>query len=136
MYTFSRQLAALALLAALVVPTLAQTNAPDTPAGLTLSGWIAAVNSGDRDKMRAFHLAHSESTDEGRARADRHSAMDQELYRRAGGVDLARVVKSTDTEIEGEVVGRGDGSGLVVYFKVSAAPPHVIEAGSVRPAGM
>jgi hypothetical protein len=120
----------------LAVPVFAQTKAPDTPAGQTVAGWIEAVNSGDRETMRAFHLAHSRGTDEDRQRADQHSAMDQTLYKRSGGVDLARVVKSTDTEIEVEVVSRGDGSTLVVGFKVSAAPPHVIEAGVVRPAGL
>ena len=119
----------------LAVPAFAQTKAPDTPAGQTVAGWIAAVNSGDREAMRAFHLAHSRGTDEDRSRADRHSAMDQALYKQRGGVDLARVVNSTDTEIEVEVVARGDGSVLVVGFKVSAERPHVIEAGVVRPAG-
>ena len=114
-------------------PVHAQTKAPDTPAGQTLAGWIHAVNSGDRETMRAFHLAHSDQSDAGRARADRHAGMDEMLYKRSGGIDLVRVVRATDTEIEAEIAGRGDGGLLAVTFTVSAAPPHVIERGAVRP---
>jgi hypothetical protein len=90
----TRLMAAFVLTAALALPALAQRAAPDTPAGQTVAGWIEAVNSGDREKMRAFHLAHSRGTDEDRERAERHAGMDAALFKRSGGVDLARIVTS------------------------------------------
>lgn len=132
----ARALAVVALSAALLVPAFAQAKAPDTPAGQAIARWIEAVNSGDREQMRAFHLAYSRDTEEGRARADRHAAMDHQLYTRGGGIDLAAVTRSTETEIEAEVTTRNDGNALLVSFRLSATAPHVIEAGSVRPAGM
>jgi hypothetical protein len=127
----------IALAAMLIVPTFAHAQQkvalPDTPAGRTFADWLAAVNSGDREKMRAFHLEHSRGTDEDRQRADKHSAMDYNAYGNSGGFDLVRVGKSTDTEIEVEIAGRAGGPNLSVWFKVTADPPYVIEAGAIRP---
>ena len=127
----------IALVAVLMVPAAARAQEkvelPDTPAGHTVADWLAAVNSGDREKMRAFHVAHSRRTDEDLKRADKHSAMDYNAYGESGGFDLVRVGKSTDTEIEVEIASRSGGPNLSVWFKVTADPPYVIEAGAIRP---
>ncbi len=132
----------LALFVALLLPASVlsaqekRAELPDTPSGRTMAEWIEAVNSGDRERMRAFHLKHSRGTDEDKDRAEKHSGMDFNAYGRGGGFVLVKVNKSTDTETEVQLETKNDGAGFVVWFKVTTDPPYVIQAGTVRPTGM
>lgn len=138
----TRSTMVLALLVALLMPASVpavqekKAELPDTPAGRTVSEWIEAVNSGDRERMRAFHLKHSRGTEEDKKRAERISGMDYEGYTRGGGFTLVAVDKATDAEIQAEVETKNGGNRFVVWFKVETDPPYVITGGTVRPAGM
>jgi hypothetical protein len=48
------RLSVFAMLFMFVLPTMAQPDVPDTPAGRTLRAWLDAFNSGDRERILAY----------------------------------------------------------------------------------
>src|ERR1044072_2278968 len=66
---------------------------PSTAAGKVLAGYLEALNSGDKDKLRTFVKAH---------RPDRPDALDRmlDLHWNTGGLDLYSIESSQALSIQ------------------------------------
>src|SRR3954469_17855626 len=110
MHIFSLLVAALSLGLPL---SLAATppESPSTPAGKVLSGYLEALNSGNKDKLQAFVKAH---------RPDRPDALDRMLDLRwnTGGFDLYSVESSQALNIQA-VLHEREGNGTYNRMSVT-----------------
>jgi D-alanyl-D-alanine carboxypeptidase len=120
----------------LVAPSVsrAQNGAiPITEAGRQLTGWLSAVNSGNRETFRKFLTDNAPS---------QLGTLDQlfNLARRTGGFDYRRTVTSTDTALTSLVQERGSDQIARIILQVESAPPHRITQLNIsavpRPADM
>lgn len=92
---------------------------PSTPAGKVLSGYLEALNTGDKAKLEAFVKAH---------RPDRPAAVDIMLDLRwnTGGLDLHSVESSHPLNIEAVLLEREGGRYNRMSVSVNDANPAVI----------
>src|SRR5882757_9890353 len=93
---------------------------PSTPAGKVLSGYLEAVNSGNKDKLEAFIKAH---------RPDRPDALDRMLDLRwnTGGFDLYSIESSQTLNIQAVLHEReGNGTYNRMSVTVSDGEPAVV----------
>src|SRR5216110_1278424 len=93
---------------------------PSTPAGKVLAGYLAALNSGNKDKLEAFVKAH---------RPDRPDALDRMLDLRwnTGGFDLYSIESSQALNIQAVLHEReGNGNYSRMLVTVSDGDPAVI----------
>jgi CubicO group peptidase (beta-lactamase class C family) len=96
----------------------AEFKLPETPAGRTVGKFLAALNSGDAEKLKRFH--RETGGDEGNA------AQDLDMFQKTGGVDARRVVESGDFSITVLTQTKKDGKWLKFSFGVDAQPPHAL----------
>ena len=107
------------------IALFASISLPQTPVGQKFAAWLHAIDSGDEKLMRAVHA--------GEERADDLVARDRGLARRTGGLEVVRIERATDTEIEVTARERATQAWLHVRFGVEAAPPHKIALVGLRP---
>src|SRR5687768_15464256 len=88
---------AVVFLAILVTAGNVSAQLPDTPAARQFSAWLAAFNSGDRDRIARYNETHYPSSS-----ADGSF----NFYSRTGGLDLRKVEQSTPTTVVGLVQER------------------------------
>jgi hypothetical protein len=104
--TLSMMLAARGLVVALAaarMPAAAQTQCtpviPDPPIGKLASSLIAAINSGDKEKIKSF-VADNLSENALRDDSPEGFANDlQSLYRQTGGLDVVEIIPSKEPNI-------------------------------------
>jgi CubicO group peptidase (beta-lactamase class C family) len=108
-----------------VVGLFAAIPLPQTPVGQKFGAWLRAIESGDEKLMRAVHA--------GEDRADELTARDRGLAQRTGGLEVVRIERATDTEIEVTARERATEVWMNVRFAVEAAPPHKIAMVGLRP---
>ena len=93
---------------------------PSTPAGKVLGGYLDALNSGNKDKLEAFVMAH---------RPDRPDALERmiDLRWNTGGFDVYSVESSQATNIQAVLLEReGNGRYNRMSVTVSDGEPAVI----------
>jgi CubicO group peptidase (beta-lactamase class C family) len=98
----------------------APAELPSTPAGQVLAGYLEAVNSGNKDKLEAFIMAH---------RPDRPDALDRMLDLRwnTGGFDVYSIESSQALNIQAVLHEReGNGTYNRMSVTVSDGDPAVI----------
>lgn len=125
-------LATLAL--ALVTPLLANAqpgaqkiDLPATPVGVAVRLFVAALNSLSQAALEKFHTDRGGSAE--------NAGPDLEFAEQSGGIDLERVLKASDFEIEIEAKTRKGGRSVILLFAVEPAAPHAVADIGVRPAG-
>jgi CubicO group peptidase (beta-lactamase class C family) len=97
-----------------------ETTLPETAAGRTLGEFLAAFNTGDENLMKRFHREHGGN--------EANSERDMGFYKESGGLRVARVMRSSDFEIEVLVKAvRGDGW-FTFGIQVGKEPPHGISS--------
>lgn len=92
-----------ALAAALAMPAVAQSQStpviPDTAVGKLASSLIAAINSGDKEKIKSF-VVNNLSENALREDSAEGLANDlQSLYRQTGGLDVIEIIPSKEPNI-------------------------------------
>jgi CubicO group peptidase (beta-lactamase class C family) len=120
-------MAARCLILALLITTSApaqpaQPSAPDTPSGKVFTAWLAAFNSGDRERIRAFDETYRRDA----------PPVDQTLGFReqTGGFELVRVEKSDDTMLVALVKERaGDNIARLELTLDAGTPPKIAKIG-------
>ncbi len=103
----------------------AVVEAPKTPAGEQLSGWLAAFNSGDRAQMEGF-LSHYKDP-------SGHEVNGALGFRQqTGGFDLRKIEESLPTRINGLVQERDSDQFARFTMEVEAEAPHKITRFDLR----
>ncbi len=106
---------------------LAQAPAPTlpaTPVGQAVSQFVKALNSGSLAELEKFHTDRGGEADMAR--------QDLGFYQQSGGLDLLKVVKASDYEIEIEARTRTAGRAVLLRFAVDPSPPHPVADIGVR----
>src|SRR5215204_3579716 len=70
------------------------TTGPETPAGKLLAAWLAAVNSGERDTIRAFVATHMAPSPDGPLPIDPLTNRNLGRFTDSQGLDLRKVTAS------------------------------------------
>ncbi len=98
---------------------------PDTPAGIVLSAWLDAFNSGDKARLERFEAKY-----DGR---DPNNVENQvRFHANTGGFDLSSIRKSTPTYIEYMAVERATRREVVGMIEVSTTEPRRVQNSQVR----
>ncbi|QQS47843.1 MAG: hypothetical protein IPM66_04075 [Acidobacteriota bacterium] len=98
---------------------------PDTPAGTTLAAFLDAFNSGDINKMKAFHREKGGS--------EENADKDMGFYEQSGGLKVLSVSSSEDFEITVIAETRKDGTKVRFNMTVDSQAPHGIQGIRVQP---
>jgi CubicO group peptidase (beta-lactamase class C family) len=108
-----------ALLVALSLICIAQTQFPDTPAGHQCAAWLESFNRGDTNAHREFLQKNSPS---------RLASLDREMEfrRRTGGFSIKKVEESAPTKIVVLVQERASDQFARLTMDVQAEDPHPI----------
>jgi hypothetical protein len=99
---------------------------PSTAAGRTLRQFLAAFNTGDLATLERFHREHGGAPDNAR--------QDMGLFRQTGGLNVHKVVRSSDFEIEVLVQAKKDERWLGFSVTVDPQEPYGISNIRARPA--
>ncbi|HEV2121701.1 MAG TPA: serine hydrolase domain-containing protein, partial [Chloroflexota bacterium] len=101
---------------------------PNTVAGQRFAAWVAAFNSGDATKIRAFHSAPGVPD-----RLEDRVMGDLQGYRETGGIDIFRV--TPDGPFRLTAIGRSRLSELwaELSFRVDSEAPHQVIGIGVAP---
>jgi CubicO group peptidase (beta-lactamase class C family) len=121
-----------ALAFCLPVATFAQTPAPpvalpDSPVGRAVGLFVTALNSGSLVALEKFH--------KDRGGDPEAAQQDLQFAEQSGGLELRKVAKASDFEIDVEAVTRGAGRAVMLHFVVEPTPPHPVADIGVRPLG-
>ncbi|MBX7187209.1 MAG: beta-lactamase family protein [Vicinamibacteria bacterium] len=100
---------------------------PETPVGRALALFVKALNSGSLAEMEKFHKDRGGEAD--------MAQQDFGFAQQSGGLDLRRVAKAADFEIDVEAVTRKTGRAVLLHFAVEPTPPHAVSDVGVRPLG-
>ena len=94
------------------------SSLPDTPAGHALKNFVAALNSGEIEKMRKFHQDSGGDVN--------NADVDLSLYKQSGGWVLHSVTKSSDYEIGVLVQTKKDSTWFSFVIQVGKDNPYPI----------
>ncbi len=100
---------------------------PDTPVGKAVGLFVKALNSGSLAELERFHADRGGEAD--------MAQQDSGFYQQSGGLDLQKVVKASDFEIDVEARTRKGGRAVLLHFAVDPMPPHPVADVGVRPLG-
>ncbi|MBK5256795.1 MAG: beta-lactamase family protein [Vicinamibacteria bacterium] len=100
---------------------------PDTPVGRAVGLFVKALNTGSLAELERFH------TDRG-GHAE-NAQQDLGFFQQSGGLNLQKVVKASEFEIDVEAIMRKSGRAVVLHLAVDPAPPHEVAGLGVRPSG-
>lgn len=108
---------------------------PETHAGKLLTRFIEAFNSGDEEQWKTFITDRwKPATEEGMFK--KRLELFQMIYGDIGGMDLHRIVESTEFDIEALVQGRepkGPFEWVLVGIMADSLPPHKVTRVSIQP---
>ena len=105
----------------------AEVKPPDTPAGKQLAGWLRAYNSGQVETARQFIQQHyAPSLLQEKDGLKRHLSAFNMVYGDNGPLELVRIDKSADHEVEAVLRSPAADAGLKVTIRVEDKSPHGI----------
>jgi WD40 repeat protein len=105
---------------------------PQTPAGLRMVEWLGALNTGNVYLMRGFAAGGFTPAALARRTADERALEDFKLYQEAGGLELGRVERASDSEL---LVYARDARGAgwrSILLRTEAAAPHAVTLLEVK----
>ena len=115
--------ALLASLPCISSPIFSQTALPDTIAAKRLSGFLDALNSGDRAKLKSFLAAHFALPANDPGFLDRMTDDDRKIYTLGGGVEVKAVLDSSPAAIRVLTRAKATAMWSEVSLFTTAAPP-------------
>lgn len=138
-----RSLPAFGLLLLLAFPTCATaadvrgshvtaTTLPRTPGGEGLTAWLAAVNTGDREKIRRFVSERYAPPPSGALPIERIAGRILGLFESTGGLTLLKAETPSLTSMTAYLRAKRTGYCLAVSLSVSAEAPHRILGTGIR----
>ena len=104
-------------------PILSQTILPDTIAAQRLSGFLDALNSGDRTRLQSFLAAHFALPANDAGLLDQMTDDDRKIYTLGGGIEVKAVVDSSPAAIKVLTRAKATGTWNEVSLFTTAAPP-------------
>jgi len=112
---------------ALVLPlnSALQTEIPDTPAGKKLAGFLAAVESGDAQKMRKYAESFAASFLE-KIPAEKHVSFFQQVHQNCGGFDVVQIEEDSDYELSAILKCKNSAGYRFFAVQTEAEPPHAV----------
>jgi len=112
---------------ALVLPLSGalQTKIPDTPAGKKLAGFLAAVESGDAQKMREFAESFATSFLE-KIQVEEHVSFFQQAHQYYGGFDVVKVEEDSDHELSALLKCKNSADYRFFAIRTEAKPPYAV----------
>jgi CubicO group peptidase (beta-lactamase class C family) len=104
-------------------PIFSQTILPDTIAAKRLNGFLDALNSGDRARLKSFLAAHFALPANDPGLLDRMTDDDRKIYTLGGGIEVKAVLESSPAAIK--VLARAKATGMWNHVSLftTAAPP-------------
>jgi len=128
--------ALLAVLSAVPGAASAQAHLPQTIAGKQLSGFLDALNSGDKALLKTFLAAHfAASSDPGMI--DRLTDDDYKIYRLTKGIKVESIVDSSPAAIK--VFAKANATGMwseITLFTTAAPPDYRMPAAPYQIVGL
>ena len=127
----------LASLSCISCPSLSQTILPDTIAAKRLSGFLDALNSGDRAILKRYLAAHFALPANDPGLLDRMTDDDRKIYTLGGGVELKAVLDSSPAAIK--VLTRSKATAMwneVSLFTTAAPPDYKMPAAPYQIVGL
>jgi CubicO group peptidase (beta-lactamase class C family) len=100
---------------------------PDTPVGRAFGLFVRALNAGSLPELEKFHTDRGGPAENAR--------QDFAFSQQSGGLDVQKVVKASEFEIDVEATMRKTGRAVLLHLAVDPAPPHEVADLGVRPAG-
>lgn len=110
-------------ISALPCPVLAQTALPDTVAAKQLSGFLEALNSGDRATLKNFLATHFALPAGDPGLLDQMTDDDQKIYALSHGIEVKGVIDSSPAAIKVFIRAKTTGMWSEVLLFTTAAPP-------------
>lgn len=101
----------------------AQATIPDTPAGRILSAWLAAFNSGDRQRLDAYY---------GKYEPQKHADDTMDFRARIGGFELVSIEKSEPLRIVLLLKERNSGMQALAKLQVSDSDPPRVTSSEIN----
>jgi CubicO group peptidase (beta-lactamase class C family) len=129
--------ALLASLSSMSCPAFSQTILPDTIAAKRLSGFLDALNSGDRARLKSFLAAHFALPANDPAFLDRMTDDDRKIYTLGRGVEVEAVLDSSPAAIK--VLTRAKATAMwseLSLFTTAAPPDYKTPAAPYRIVGL
>ncbi|MGC4044696.1 MAG: serine hydrolase domain-containing protein [Armatimonas sp.] len=100
---------------------------PDTPAGKRIGEWLAALNSGERTRMRQFLAANSATPATGTAPIDAMTNRQMGFYPGSGGYEIGKIVATpSPSRITVALKAKRTGYWLLVGLSVTPEAPYTI----------
>lgn len=108
------------------IQSSAEVKIPDTAAGNTFKAFLEAFNSGDINKMKAFHRDRGGDED--------NAEKDLGFYQQSGGLKVTSVSSSEELAITVVAETKNDGMKVSFHMAVDSQAPHAIQEIRVQPA--
>jgi CubicO group peptidase (beta-lactamase class C family) len=105
---------------------------PETAAGRQMAAWLAAVNSGDKERMRAFEAANGPGVAADPSRVERLVRRDEALWKDSGGFEVEKVLGSDEGKIAVAVRQKELGYWMQFGMGVAAEAPHGVTGFGFR----
>lgn len=109
-----------------VFQSTADVKIPDTVAGKTFKAFLEAFNSGDINKMKAFHRD--------RGGDEENAEKDMGFYQQSGGLKVTSVSSSEELAITVVAETKNEGMKVSFHMAVDSQAPHAIQEIRVQPA--
>ncbi len=112
---------------ALVLPvnSALQTKIPDTPAGKKLAGFLAAVESGDAQKMREYAESFAASFLE-KIPVEEHVSFFQQAHQNYGGYEVVKVEEDSDYELSALLKCKNSSGYRFFAIRTEVKPPYAV----------
>jgi len=112
---------------ALVLPlnSTIQTKIPDTPAGKKLAGFLAAVESGDVQKIRKYAESFASSFLD-KIPVEKHVSFFQQAHQNYGGFDVVKIEEDSDHELSALLKCKNSAGYRFFAIRTEAKPPYAV----------
>ena len=109
----------------LVINGASQGQIPDTPAGKKLTGFLAAVESGDVQKMRAYAEDFAASF-LSKMPVEEHVSFFQQAHQNYGGFDVVKIEEDSDHELSALLKCKNSSGYRFFAIRTEAKPPYAV----------
>ncbi len=102
-----------------------QTKFPDTPAGKMLADFLAAVESGDAQKIRRYAESFAASFLE-KIPVEKHVSFFQQVHQNSGGFDVVQIEEDSDYELSAILKCKNSAGYRFFAVRTEAKPPYAV----------
>ncbi len=99
---------------------------PETPAGRQLNGWLAALNSNDREAMRRFNVTHFAAPVLEQLKREGRTDIYWRVAGHTGGLEVGKILSASDSKIVALAKMKRSGEWARIELTVEEREPHGI----------